>query len=99
MSFKYDKDWFKNNHLNSWSQKNCSPHDTWQIVKDDIIKKAKKDIMDRLKTYNEKHYNESDEDKVIRILKKDFEAKHEISFDKFIEIYNKILINNPEKLI
>ncbi len=42
---------------------------------------------------------ESDEDKVVRILKTDFEAKHGMTFDKFIEVYNKILKDSPEKLI
>ena len=96
----YDKDWFKKNHLNSWPQTGRSLHDIWQIDKDELIKRAKKDVMEKIKSeYSGKQRDESDEDKVIRILKKDFEAKHGMSFDKFIETYNKILANNPEKLI
>ena len=42
---------------------------------------------------------ETDEEKVIRILKGDFEETFGMSFDKFIDIYNNLLENNPDKLI
>jgi hypothetical protein len=42
---------------------------------------------------------ETPHDKVIRLLKGDFEKTHGITFEKFIETYNDILENNPEKLI
>lgn len=42
---------------------------------------------------------ETDEELVIRLLKGDFENKCGISFDKFTEIHESILKNNPEKLI
>lgn len=38
-------------------------------------------------------------DKVVRILKGDFEKFFGMSFDKFTELYNEILENYPEKLI
>lgn len=55
-------------------------------------------INDLLTKYN-KPTLETDEEKVIRILKKDFEAKHGMTFDKFVEVYQKILSESPEKLI
>lgn len=42
---------------------------------------------------------ETDEDKVVRILKGDFENKFGMTYEKFIEMYNEILKKNPEKLI
>ena len=42
---------------------------------------------------------ETDEDKVARILKGDFEKKFGMTFEKFIEVYHKMLENSPEKLI
>ena len=42
---------------------------------------------------------ETEEDKVIRLLKGDFEKKTGITFERFIEVYNSILEKNPEKLI
>jgi len=44
-------------------------------------------------------HEETEEDKVIKILKGGFEKKFNMSFEKFIEIYNNILENSPEKLI
>lgn len=91
-----------------------SIHDTFNIHKDrendnysqwldekfkTKINHAKdKVINDLLSKYN-KPTLETDEEKVIRILKKDFEAKHGMTFDKFIEVYQKILSESPEKLI
>lgn len=43
--------------------------------------------------------NETDEEKVIRLLKGDFEKQCEISFEKFMEIYTLIVKTSPEKLI
>lgn len=65
------------------------------------------------KNYNEwqKNYNEidmqfiepvkyeSDEEKVLRIIKGDFEYIFGISLEKFNEVYHNILKNCPEKLI
>ena len=42
---------------------------------------------------------ETDEAKVVRILKGDFEKKFGITFDKFTETYHKMLEKCPEKLI
>ena len=42
---------------------------------------------------------ESKEKIVIRLLKGDFETKTGITFEDFIETYNKILEYSPEKLI
>ena len=42
---------------------------------------------------------ETDEQKVIRILKGDFEKKFGMTFEKFIEVRETILEHNPEKLI
>lgn len=42
---------------------------------------------------------ETDEEKVIKILKGDFEKKFGMSFEKFIDIYNNIINTSPEKLI
>ena len=42
---------------------------------------------------------ETEEEKVIKLLKGDFEKKTGITFERFIEVYNSILENNPEKLI
>jgi hypothetical protein len=39
------------------------------------------------------------EDRVAKILNVDFEKEFGISFEKFVEVYNKILETNPEKLI
>lgn len=41
----------------------------------------------------------NEEDVVINLLQGDFEKKCGISFERFIEVYNEILKNNPEKLI
>ncbi len=42
---------------------------------------------------------ETDEEKVIRIIKGDFEYKFGMTFDKFQDVLKSIMINNPEKLI
>ena len=42
---------------------------------------------------------ETDEEKVIRLLKHDFEENNGISFEKFMDVYHNIVENNPEKLI
>lgn len=42
---------------------------------------------------------ESDEEKVVRIIKGDFENIFGISLEKFNEVYQNILKNCPEKLI
>lgn len=42
---------------------------------------------------------ETEHEKVVRILKGDFEKKFGMSYDRFVEIYNEILKNDPEKLI
>ena len=42
---------------------------------------------------------ESDEEKVVRIIKGDFENIFGISLEKFNEVYHNILKNCPEKLI
>lgn len=43
--------------------------------------------------------DETEEQKVIRILKHDFESTHGITFERFIEVYHNILRDSPEKLI
>lgn len=74
-------------------------HEKWKCDKTKIINNAKdRAINDLLNKYN-KPTLETDEEKVIRILKKDFEEKHGMTFDKFIETYQKILEESPEKLI
>lgn len=42
---------------------------------------------------------ETDEEKVIRLMKGGFEKHHGITFERFIEIYHCILEKSPEKLI
>ncbi len=42
---------------------------------------------------------DSDEEKVLRIIKGDFEYIFGISLEKFNEVYHNILKNCPEKLI
>lgn len=42
---------------------------------------------------------ETDDQKVIRILKGDFEKKFGMTFEKFIETYHRLLETSPEKLI
>ncbi len=42
---------------------------------------------------------ETDDQKVIRILKGDFEKKFGMTFEKFIETYHGLLETSPEKLI
>ncbi len=42
---------------------------------------------------------ETEHDTVVRILKGDFEKKFGMTYDRFVELYNDILKNNPEKLI
>lgn len=63
------------------------------------INHAKDKVINDLLTKYNKPTLETDEEKVIRILKKDFEVKHGMTFDKFIETYQKILSESPEKLI
>lgn len=41
----------------------------------------------------------SDEEKVIRLIKGDFEKYCGLSFDDFIKTHDHLLKNNPEKLI
>ena len=53
-------------------------------------------------TYKQKYKffsEETIEEKVIRILKYDFEKSHGISFDVFMNVYKEIIEKNPEKLI
>ena len=42
---------------------------------------------------------ETDEEIVIKLLKGDFKKQCGIDFEKFIEVYNDIIENHPEKLI
>lgn len=67
--------------------------------------------IDMLDDLWQKNYNEidmqfiepvkydSDEEKVLRIIKGDFENIFGISLEKFNEVYHNILKNCPEKLI
>lgn len=43
--------------------------------------------------------NETQKEKVIRILKQDFEENNGISFEEFMSTYNDIIENEPELLI
>jgi len=43
--------------------------------------------------------DETNEEKVIRLIKGGFEEQHGISFEEFQKVYKEILENNPEKLI
>ena len=91
-----------------------SNHDTFNIHKDrendnyskwldekfkKQINHARDKVINDLLNKYQKPTLETDEEKVIRILKKDFEVKHGMTFDKFIETYQKILEESPEKLI
>lgn len=45
-------------------------------------------------------YNEvKEEEKVIRLVKGEFEIYHGMSVDDFLKIYENIIKNHPEKLI
>ena len=67
---------------------------------DALKKRLVDDINNKIKE-NEpsKKPQETDQDKVARILKGDFEKQFGITFEKFIEVYHDIVENNPEKLI
>lgn len=52
-----------------------------------------------LKRGNGYTLQETKEERVIRLLKKDFEKNNCISFDEFMKIFNDIKTNKPEKLI
>lgn len=54
-----------------------------------------------LYTKEEKEVDEAEVEKelVLSLLKGGFEKKCGISFDRFIDVYNEILSDNPEKLI
>lgn len=59
-------------------------------------------IKDSKLTYKQKYRlfsEETMEEKVIRILKHDFEKSHGISFDVFMSVYTEIVEKHPEKLI
>lgn len=69
-----------------------------------MLDNLKADLIQSIKTDKEfskalRQPVETDADKVVRILKHDFEKKHGMTFDKFIEVYNDLLKNNPERLI
>lgn len=51
------------------------------------------------KLYYTKNKVETDEEKVIRIIKGDFEKEFNITFDKFQTILKDIMGQHPEKLI
>ena len=74
---------------------------TWYVDYDDYTKDyefQKEYLLD----FEEKAKSvavETDEQKVIRILKGDFEKKFGMTFEKFIEVRESILEHNPEKLI
>ena len=92
-------------HLISHKVKNGVIGATWNDEtktfekKKQILNIAKDKVINDLLNKYKKPTLETDEEKVIRILKKDFEAKHGMTFDKFVEVYQKILSESPEKLI
>lgn len=43
--------------------------------------------------------NESDKERVVKILKGGFENQFGMSYDRFVELYNEILKDEPERLI
>ncbi len=80
---------------NDWSSIINSFNDLYM---NDTIKQQVLDTWSRENVFGDKQV-ESDEDKVARILKGDFEKKFGMTFEKFIEVYHRMLENNPEKLI
>lgn len=58
-------------------------------IEKDVFESFKKVIFD----------TETDEEKVVRILKGDFEKKFGMTYEKFKNVYDIILRDNPEKLI
>ena len=42
---------------------------------------------------------ETEHDKVVRILKGDFEKRFGMKFERFIEVYHEIVKDHPERLI
>lgn len=74
---------------------------TWYVDYDDYTKdyEFQKEYMCDFEEKAKSAPVETDEQKVIRILKGDFEKKFGMTFEKFIEVRETILEHNPEKLI
>lgn len=101
--YDYDK-YGGNKYKHDWKITHSGPSISREIEKDLITHLTKKidlELLNSLKgTWTDSFKKtESDEDKVVRILKGDFEKKFGMSFEKFIEVYNKLLDDSPEKLI
>ena len=107
------KEWMDSDTMNSYNDNRIIKND-WsdliKLMKDsytiDMLEKRvlntwENDWTDEKIEDKFKHIlgKESEEDKVARILKGDFEKQFGITFEKFIEVYNYIVENNPEKLI
>jgi transcriptional regulator CtsR len=57
------------------------------------------EVLERLKEVFEEPKTKSKEERVVNIVKQDFENHFNMTIQEFQEIYEKILKNNPEKLI
>lgn len=107
------KEWMDKDTMNSYDNNRIVKSDWNDIIKSmsdsyniDMLKKSVLDswendwtdekIADKFKHMLAK---ESEEDKVARILKGDFEKQFGITFEKFIEVYHRMLEHSPEKLI
>lgn len=65
------------------------------------LKKVRKNTINFL-TYmghNKKKSKEQNEERVINLVKGEFELFHGMTFYECLEIYNHLVKNNPEKLI
>ena len=57
------------------------------------------ELLEKLKSIMENPKKETKEDRVIGIVKRDFENHFDMTITEFQEIYETILKNNPEKLV
>jgi len=69
------------------------------IVSQRITEKLEATMLDAYCFSSKMYDSQTEEEKVVKLLKGGFEEKCGITFTKFIEIYHNILENNPEKLI
>lgn len=80
-----------------------------QMIEQQKLKELKKQMLDYHKyalmdsifidELNNKKPVETEEQKVLRILKGDFERQFGMTFDRFIEVRERMLETNPERFI
>ncbi len=71
----------------------------WKMMEEMTRYKETDDLLiDELEKYM-KPKIETEHEKVVRILKGDFEKKFGMTFERFIEVYHDMMEQHPEKLI